>query len=87
MDRGFVEFHAVTVAARTDLAFQQCISPACGATFSVEEVLTACPSCGNLLDVEYDWDRMRPPTSFEVFERKWMRRNDPLAYSGVWRFH
>jgi threonine synthase len=77
----------VAVAARTDLAFQQCISPACGATFSVDEVLTSCPSCGNLLDVAYDWDRLRPPTSFEVFERKWMRRSDPLAYSGVWRFH
>ena len=77
----------MTVAARTDLAFQQCIAPACGATFSVDEVLTSCPVCGNLLDVEYDWDRIRPPTSFEVFERKWMRRSDPLAYSGVWRFH
>jgi threonine synthase len=65
----------VAVAARTDLAFQQCISPACGATFSVDEVLTSCPSCGNLLDVAYDWDRLRPPTSFEVFERKWMRRS------------
>ena len=77
----------MAVAARTDLAFQQCIAPACGATFSVDEVLTSCPSCGNLLDVTYDWDRLRPPTSFEVFERKWMRRSDPLAYSGVWRFH
>ena len=77
----------VAVAARTDLAFQQCIDPACRATFSVDEVLTACPSCGNLLDVEYDWDRLRPPTSFEIFERKWMRRSDPLALSGVWRFH
>ena len=77
----------MAVAARTDLAFQQCIDPACSATFSVDEVLTACPVCGNLLDVEYDWDRLRPPTSFEVFERKWMRRSDPLAFSGVWRFH
>ncbi|MFM8891551.1 MAG: threonine synthase, partial [Planctomycetia bacterium] len=77
----------MTVAARADVAFQQCIAPACHATFSVDEVLTACPSCGSLLDVEYDWDRIRPPTSFEVFERKWMRRSDPLAVSGVWRFH
>ena len=77
----------VAVAARTDLAFQQCIDPACSATFSVDEVLTACPVCGNLLDVEYYWERLRPPTSFEVFEWKWMRRSDPLAFSGVWRFH
>ena len=77
----------MAVAARTDLAFQQCIDPACRATFSVDEVLTSCPSCGNLLDVEYDWERLRPPNSFEFFERKWMRRSDPLAFSGVWRFH
>ena len=77
----------MAIAARTDLVFQQCIAPACGSTYGVDEVLTACPSCGNLLDVAYDWDRIRPPTSFEVFERKWMRRSDPLAFSGVWRFH
>ena len=57
----------MAVVARTDLAFQQCISPACAATYSVDEVLTSCPACGSLLDVEYDWDRLRPPTSFEVF--------------------
>ena len=57
----------MAVAARTDLAFQQCIVPACAATFSVDEVLTACPACRNLLDVEYDWDRLRPPNSFEFF--------------------
>ena len=78
---------SVAVVAHTDLAFQQCISPVCGATFSIDEVLTSCPVCGNLLDVTYDWDRLRPPTSFEVFERKWMQRSDPLATSGVWRFH
>ena len=77
----------MAVAARTDLAFQQCIAPACGATFSIDEVLTSCPLCGNLLDVTYDWDRLPAPSSFEVFERKWMRRSDPLALSGVWRFH
>ena len=77
----------MAVASRTDLAFQKCIAPACAATYSVDEVLTACPACGNLLDVEYDWDRLRPPNSFEFFERKWMRRSDPLAFSGVWRFH
>ena len=77
----------MAVAARTDLAFQQCIAPACAATYSVDEVLTSCPACGSLLDVAYDWDRLRPPASFEVFERKWMRRSDPLAYSGVCRFH
>lgn len=47
----------------------------------------ACDSCGGLLDVVYDWNRLRPPTSFEFFQRKWAQRNDPLALSGVWRFY
>jgi threonine synthase len=49
--------------------------------------LVACPACGNLLDVTYDWDRLQPPRSWQFFEQKWSRRQDPLAFSGVWRFH
>jgi len=76
----------MTTSLTTEVAFQRCISPACGSTYGVEEVHTSCPACGNLLDVAYDWDRARPPGSFEHFETKWMRRSDPLAFSGVWRF-
>ena len=47
----------------------------------------ACEACGSLLDVIYDWNRLRPPTSLDFFETKWSRRYDPLAFSGVWRFH
>jgi threonine synthase len=68
------------------LAFQRCIAPGCGATYGIEEVRVACTSCGNLLDVVYDWDRARPPDSWEFFEQKWSRRFDPLDFSGVWRF-
>jgi threonine synthase len=50
-------------------------------------VLVACKACGGLLDVIYDWDRLRPPTSWKFFEDKWSRRFDPLCFSGVWRFH
>ena len=71
----------------TDVAFQRCISPSCGATYSIEEVRVGCAVCGNLLDVIYDWGRLRPPTSFDFFEKKWSRRYDPLCLSGVWRFH
>lgn len=52
----------------------------------MEEVRTACGSCGNLLDIAYDWNRAKPPESFEYFERKWSRRYEPLCLSGVWRF-
>ena len=47
----------------------------------------ACGVCGGLLDVVYDWDRLKPPRSLDYFETKWSRRNEPLALSGVWRFH
>ena len=47
----------------------------------------ACPSCGNLLDVTYDWERLRVPRSLNDFEQKWVRRHEPHCFSGVWRFH
>jgi threonine synthase len=53
----------------------------------VDEVRVACEVCGSLLDVVYDWNRLKPPDSFDFFERKWARRFDPLALSGVWRFY
>lgn len=70
---------------KTDVAFQRCISPACGATYGIEEIRTAC-DCGRLLDVSYEWDRVRLPGSLDAFEQKWARRYDPLCLSGVWRF-
>jgi threonine synthase len=71
----------------TDVAFQRCIAPDCGATYGVEEVRVACDVCGSLLDVIYDWDRLQPPRSWKHFEAKWTRRGEPLCFSGVWRFH
>jgi threonine synthase len=66
---------------------QRCIAPGCGATFSVDESLAECPKCGSLLDVVYEWDRLAVPRSLADFEQKWSQRHDPLAHSGVWRFH
>src|SRR6476620_616343 len=70
-----------------DFAFQRCISPACGYTCGAEEVRTACPKCGDLLDVAYDWDKARPPKSLKFFEEMWSRRSEPLRFSGIYRFH
>jgi threonine synthase len=75
-----------TAVSSTDVAFQQCCHPDCAATFGVHEILVACPRCGNLLDVAYDWDRARPPSDLAYFEQKWSRRHDPTCFSGVWRF-
>jgi threonine synthase len=76
----------ISVPTATDLAFQRCILPGCGATYGIDEVRVDCGTCGNLLDVVYDWDRVRPPSSWQFFEQKWSRRYDPLDFSGVWRF-
>jgi threonine synthase len=73
--------------ALTDLAYQRCISPQCGETYGTDEVRVACGKCGDLLDVQYDWDRVKPPTRLSDFEKMWTQRHEPLRYSGVWRFH
>ncbi len=70
-----------------EVTFQQCLNRHCGATFGVDEVLTACPSCGDLLDVRYAWDRLPTPRRLNSFERYWAQRNHPVYFSGVWRFH
>jgi len=75
-----------TRTTSTDLAYQRCINPACRATYSVGETHFACPACGDLLDVAYDWDRLPVPRAMSDFEAKWADRLDPLNFSGVWRF-
>jgi len=45
-----------------------------------------CPACGQLLDVRYDWNRLKPPSDLREFEKAWQSRHDPLDFSGVWRF-
>ena len=46
-----------------DAVFQRCINPDCAATRAVDDTGFRCPRCGDLLDVVYDWDRLRPPRS------------------------
>ncbi|AQT67038.1 Threonine synthase [Anaerohalosphaera lusitana] len=73
------------MANNSDYAFQKCINPECAATFDVAEILVKCPTCGDMLDVAYDWDKMDVPGSLKDFEKRWTRTN-PLDFSGVWRF-
>lgn len=76
-----------TRATRTELAFQRCINPSCGATYEARSVRTSCDRCGDLLDIVYDWDRLGLPSAMSEFEAMWSRRHDPVRFSGVWRFH
>jgi threonine synthase len=61
--------------------------PACGAVYGVDQTLVACPKCGNLLDVKYEWDKLPVPARLADFERFWTQRHEPRRFSGVWRFH
>src|SRR6266850_1714217 len=69
-----------------ETVFLRCIQPACGASVDLGAPGYECPRCGALLDVAYDWGRSRPPTRFTHFQERWRTRNDPLNFSGVWRF-
>jgi threonine synthase len=71
-------------------AFQQCINPACGTTFSVGEVKVSCSRCGSLLDIRYDWAKLPQIKSLSFFEHRWSTKGagmeGRLDFSGVWRF-
>ena len=74
----------------TDRAYQQCLNPACGSTYGVEEVRISCTKCGSLLDIKYDWARLPVPKSLNYFEHRWATKGTEvegrLDFSGVWRF-
>ncbi|MGL4593887.1 MAG: threonine synthase [Thermoguttaceae bacterium] len=67
--------------------FQHCINPSCGKNYDISEVLHSCPACGELLDVEYEWDKLETPKNLKHFEKYWGERSNPHRLSGVWRFH
>ena len=68
-------------------AFLQCINIDCCSTYDVAEILTRCPKCGDLLDVDYAWDKLELPRNLSEFEKYWTERYLPARFSGVWRFH
>jgi threonine synthase len=71
---------------KNSIAFQKCINPDCAAEFDCSQVIFKCPKCGELLDAEYNWDRIKVPKKLNDFAKRWANRNNPLDFSGVWRF-
>jgi len=67
-------------------AFQRCINPDCATEFDVTQVMFKCPRCGDLLDAQYNWDKITVPKKLADFGKRWANRNIPLDLSGVWRF-
>ena len=70
----------------TPHAYQQCININCGAEFDTGQVMFKCPTCGDLLDVKYDWNKVELPCKLSDFAKRWSTRNNRLDFSGVWRF-
>lgn len=67
-------------------AYQKCIMPQCGATYDWDEIIIRCKKCGQLVDVEYDWNKLNIPRELRFYES---RRGNILSIfdrSGVWRF-
>ncbi len=71
----------------SEFAYQKCLSATCQSTFDLGQILTQCPHCGKLLDIQYEWDKLPVPKSLVNFETYWSQRNNPTRLSGVWRFH
>jgi len=67
-------------------AYQKCINPDCGAEFSCAEAFFKCPKCGDLLDIQYNWDQIDTPKKLADFSKRWATKNNRLDFSGVWRF-
>jgi threonine synthase len=72
--------------AKSDVAYQKCINPVCGAEFDCGESMFKCPQCGDLLDIQYNWDKAGVPDKLSTFGKRWAKRDKPLDFSGVWRF-
>jgi len=70
----------------SDKAYQQCTNPNCQARFDCGQALFKCPKCGELLDIRYDWDKVAVPEKMSDFGKRWAKRDEPLNFSGVWRF-
>jgi len=70
----------------TDRAFQKCINPDCGAEFDCGQAMFKCPQCGELLDIQYNWDKIKVPNKLGDFADRWASRTNRLDFSGVWRF-
>ncbi len=67
-------------------AWLQCINPDCDARFDLRQALSACPTCANLLDVRYDWNRADVPDDPKTLGRVEIPVGGLGRISGVWRF-
>jgi len=63
----------------------RCLDAKCGARYPSTDTRAQCASCGELLDVCYEWPAMDAAQQKQVWAERRMSR-DPKDLSGVWRF-
>lgn len=71
---------------RKSNAFLQCIEARCRQRYPVEQRIYACPACGGLLDVAYDFNLPCSVKEMIALFRKRKTIEADLERSGVWRF-
>src|SRR5579859_5719543 len=64
------------------LSVLRCVD--CGQTYALNEPVYTC-TCGGLLDVQHDLERLRPMVSRALFDSR-LGAIDPPYNSGVWRY-
>ncbi|MDR1483373.1 MAG: pyridoxal-phosphate dependent enzyme [Planctomycetaceae bacterium] len=70
------------------MAYQICINPDCGCRYEIDQVLHSCDVCGELLDVDYEWDLLPVPDSLVDFGRyRFCSTGGVRCFSGVWRYY
>jgi threonine synthase len=62
-----------------------CFNPECRARYGIDEVLYQCSLCGALLEVENDFQGIKPKELQQCWDQRRLSRA-PLDVSGVWRF-
>src|SRR5215475_15554702 len=65
------------------LSLLRCIE--CGHTHQLDDPVYVCGKCGGLLDVEHDFERLKPQISRELFDERLGALDQPYN-SGVWRY-
>jgi threonine synthase len=63
----------------------RCFNPTCSAEFDAMKPLYQCPTCGDLLDIAYDFPKFDAAALRKRFRER-RGSNQPLDRSGVWRF-
>lgn len=65
------------------MSILQCMN--CGRQYPIDQVIYSCETCGGLLDVQHDLDRLRRTVTRETFDKRLGTLDAPYN-SGVWRY-